>query len=113
MTQVTLPNRIALALLDAAADAGIVAPVSVSPDATFRQSTITWTPDLSPTDITTLQTLRSLVVGASLLTVAERNGIQSDIDLLVAFQGIATPTLAQTVAATKAQSRILRAILRS
>jgi hypothetical protein len=73
------------------------------------QRTLVWTPDLSAAEQILLRNAGSAVS----LTDAERNAIQSDIDGLVTFAGIATPTLAQTAAAVKAQSRILRAILRS
>lgn len=73
--------------------------------------TVGFIADLTAPQITVLTELaRAAKTG---LTRAERNAIQSDIDLLVAFQGVATPTLAQTAAAVKAQSRILRAMLRS
>lgn len=71
--------------------------------------TLVWTPDLTAGE----QTILRAALGAVALTTAERNGLQADIDLLVTYQGIATPTLVQTVSAVKAQSRILRAILRS
>jgi hypothetical protein len=68
-------------------------------------------PDLLPAEVAALDEVIRAV--KTELTRAERNAIQSDIDLLIAYQGVATPTLAQTAAATKAQSRILRALLRS
>jgi hypothetical protein len=42
----------------------------------------------------------------------EWEAIESDIAGLKTYQGIASPTAAQTAQAVKAQSRILRAILR-
>jgi hypothetical protein len=75
---------------------------------------ITFDPILSPAEQTTFGHLvrlaRSRVTG---ITPAEFQALEADIDGLVTFQGLATPTLAQTVAAVRAQSRILRAILRS
>jgi hypothetical protein len=73
--------------------------------------TLWFDPDLTAGEISALND----VMRAALtdLTRLERNAIQSDIDLLVTYQGVATPTLAQTAAAVKAQSRILRALLRS
>lgn len=53
---------------------------------------------------------KSLVPG---ITADEWAAIQPDIDGLVTYQGLASPTLAQTVLAVKAQSRILRAILKN
>jgi hypothetical protein len=85
------------------------APTSVDYDGTTL--TLTFTPDLTAAEVTRLgEFVRAY---ESLLTPTERNGIQADVDLLVTFQGIASPTLAQAVAAIKAQGRILRAILRS
>lgn len=70
--------------------------------------TLTWTPDLSPAEL-----LLARAVGSAVrLTVAERNALESDIDGLRQYQNLASPTLAQTVLAVKAQSRILRALLR-
>lgn len=70
-----------------------------------------FTPDLTAGE---LAILTDVVRAAKTdLTRLERNAIQSDVDLLVTYQGIASPTLAQTAAATKAQNRILRAMLRS
>jgi len=53
---------------------------------------------------------KSLVEG---ITATEWQAIESDIAGLVTYQGLASPTLAQTVLAVKAQSRILRAIIRN
>lgn len=53
---------------------------------------------------------KSLIQG---ITADEWAAIQPDIDGLVAYQNLANPTLAQTVLAVKAQSRILRAILKN
>lgn len=72
--------------------------------------TLTFTPDLAAGETTTLAEIVRAAV--SVLTRAERNGIESDVTLLRTYQGIATPTLAQTVAATKAQTRVIRALLR-
>lgn len=47
------------------------------------------------------------------LTLAEFQTIRPDIAGLQTFQNLASPTLAQTVQAVKAQSRILRALLRN
>jgi len=73
------------------------------------QRTLVWTPDLTSAEQVLLKNAGSAVF----LTAAEAAAIQPDIDGLVTYQGIANPTLAQTVLAVKAQSRILRAILRS
>jgi hypothetical protein len=76
--------------------------------------TFSFDPPLSVAEQATFDALvkqaRSHVSGIS---PAEWQAIQPDIDGLITFQGLASPTLAQTVLAVKAQSRILRAILRS
>lgn len=46
------------------------------------------------------------------ITPAEWQALEPDIAGLATYQGLASPTLAQTVLAVKAQSRILRALLR-
>lgn len=106
-------------LTDKRKAAGIVAacheaghgPTAVTYDEVALTISLSFSPDLTAGE---QSALAEIVRAAETdLTRAERNAIQSDIDLLVTFQGIATPTLAQTAAATKAQSRILRALLRS
>lgn len=81
---------------------------SGDPDWTF-----TFTPDLTAPELVTFNRLVSVARSPIGITPAEWQAIQPDIDGLQTFQGIATPTLVQTVAAVKAQSRILRALLRS
>lgn len=86
-------------------------PFDMALNGATGDATLTWPQTLTAGQVQAVQD--GARAARTSLTPNERNGIQSDIDLLVAFQGIATPTLAQTAAATKAQSRILRAILRS
>ena len=57
-----------------------------------------------------LRLAQALVVG---ITPAEWQALEPDIAGLQTYQGLASPTLAQTVQAVKAQSRILRAILKN
>ena len=75
---------------------------------------ITFVPPLTSVEQTTYNRLlnlaKSLVDG---ITFAEWQAIEPDIAGLVTYQGLASPTLAQTVLAVKAQSRILRALLRN
>lgn len=86
-------------------------PSVTGPDLVTGDITLAWETQLTPGQVTGLTELaRAAKTG---LSRAERNGMQPDVDLLVTFQGIASPTLVQTVAAVKAQSRILRALLRS
>lgn len=91
--------------------APIVGMGTYSYDSVTGDLTASWPFQLTPTQISQLADIARAAKAE--LTPNERNGIQSDIDLLVTFQGIASPTLAQTAAATRAQSRILRALLRS
>jgi hypothetical protein len=72
---------------------------------------LVFTPDLSAPQTTTLRAIIRLS-GLMRVTPAELVAIESDITGLVTFQGLASPTLAQAVAAVKAQSRILQALLR-
>lgn len=90
------------------------APDGIATDSVTGAPIVVFVPPLTATEQTTydriLRVASSLVVG---ITPTEWVAIQSDIDGLVTFQGLATPTLAQTVLAVKAQSRILRAILKN
>lgn len=88
-----------------------VGPFDIVLNTQTGAATLTWLATLTPAQVQTVQD--AVRAARTSMTINERNAIQSDIDLLVTFQGIATPTLAQTAAATKSQSRILRAILRS
>lgn len=73
--------------------------------------TMTWPQQLTAPQVAALTALgESAKTG--IITPSERAGIESDIDGLRTYQGLANPTLAQTVLAVKAQSRILRALLR-
>lgn len=112
MTSVTIPNSHVNAALSAISEAGLRPPDSVQHPTDFVTAELTWTPDLSAADQTTLSNLRKLIVGAVLITPAERAALEPDIDGLRTYANLATPTLAQTVLAVKAQSRILRALLR-
>jgi hypothetical protein len=70
-------------------------------------------PSLTAPEQATYNRLRSIAYSnLPSITPAEWQGLEADVALLKTYQNVATPTLAQTVAATKAQSRILRAILR-
>lgn len=113
MTAIMLPAGQARAVLEALTEAGVRAPTSFEGDAAQTGPlTLTFTPDLTSAERATFDSIAKLAVGATLLTPAERANVEPDVALLRTYQGIASPTLAQTAAATKAQSRILRAILR-
>lgn len=114
MTQITVDYLVAESIIEAIRVFGLPEPTATDSNGTLgNQRTLTWTPDLTAQQTTTMQTIRQLAVSAVLITPAERDAIQSDVDGLIAYQAIGSPTLAQTAAATKAQNRILRAILRS
>ena len=73
-----------------------------------------FTPPLSAAEQITLNRIIKIANAAVVgITPAEWQALESDIDGLITYQNIASPTLAQTVLAVKAQSRILKAILRS
>jgi hypothetical protein len=101
---------------DVAAAARVVSAVDASAlprgSHLYAAGTLTFTfdPDLSAANATTL----GLIVraGRSLLTQAERDALEGDIDGLRTYHGLASPTAAQTAQATKAIIRVLRALLR-
>jgi hypothetical protein len=90
------------------------APDSIATDNATGQPILVFTPALTGPEQTTLTRIlnlaKSLVEG---ITADEWAAIEPDIAGLITFAGIATPTLAQTVLAVKAQSRILKAIIRN
>jgi hypothetical protein len=92
------------------------APTAWSADATSGV-VLTFTPDLTAGETTTLATFMSDISTMAkfgvTLTLAEWQSVKPDAQLLKAYAGVASPTLAQTVAAVKAQSRILSVIIRS
>lgn len=90
------------------------APVRWSSDDDGSNPVFTFDPPLSAAEQTTFDRIvrlaQALVAG---ITPAEWQALEPDIAGLIQYQGLASPTLAQTVSAVKAQSRILRAILRN
>jgi hypothetical protein len=89
-------------------------PNGFATDAATGDPVIIFSPPLSLAEQTTFDRIvnlsKSLVEG---ITVAEWQAIEPDIAGLATYQGLANPTLAQTVLAVKAQSRILRALIRN
>lgn len=82
-------------------------------DSATSTATITFTPDLTAAETATLSDMVGAYHTRDLsLTLAEYRAIKPDLAGLRTYAGIASPTLAQTVSAVKAQSRILRALLR-
>lgn len=86
-------------------------PIVITGDA--GAPTYVFEPPLTAEEQTTLAELRVMARFGVALTLAEWQGIKTDIALLQTFAGITNPTVAQTANATKAQSRILRVIIRS
>ena len=75
--------------------------------------TLVVTPELTAAEQTTYARLLAIARSTiPAITPAEWQAIEPDIAGLRTYRAIATPTLAQTVLAVKAQSRILRALLR-
>jgi hypothetical protein len=73
---------------------------------------VTYTPDLDAGEDAVLRRIIASLASAVTITPAEWQAMESDIDGLRTYHGVATPTAAQTAAATKAIIRVLRAILR-
>jgi len=69
--------------------------------------------DLTPSQAARFADIVAIAHSKVELDPTDFTAIKADIQTLIAFQAIATPTLAQTVAATKAQTRVLRAMLRN
>jgi hypothetical protein len=90
------------------------APAGCATDDSTGEPVVLFVPPLTASEqlifARILRLSRSLVDG---ITAAEWQALEPDIDGLVTYQGLANPTLAQTVLAVKAQSRILRALLRN
>ena len=116
MTTIAVPSGSVASLIAACSAAGLPVPQSVQPTnggvADPVSATLTYEPDLTAEQQATFDAIRRLAVGATLITPAERTALESDLAGLRTYQGIASPTLAQTVSAVRAQSRVLRALLR-
>lgn len=88
-------------------------PVGIATDDVSGLPVVEFTPALSGPEQTIydrlLRIARSTIPS---ITPAEWEALEPDIDGLRTYQGLPSPTLAQTVLAVKAQSRILRALLR-
>ena len=94
--------------------AAIRAPASVGGwDAEAGTIILTYAPDLTAGELNTLSDLLTLWRFGVVLTLAEWQAIKGDAAGLRAYLGVASPTLAQTAAATKAIVRVLGTIIRS
>lgn len=81
MSDLVVRTDLVPGILSACALAGVPTPVT-APQATgsflkaLPNVTITWTPDLSPTDLATVQSIVKLAVGATLLSTDDRTAIE-------------------------------------
>jgi hypothetical protein len=73
----------------------------------------TFVPALSPAEQVIFDDLSLMVRFGVTLTLAEWQSIKADAANLKTYLGVATPTLVQTAAATKAIIRVLGTIIRS
>jgi hypothetical protein len=75
--------------------------------------TMTFEPPLTTAEQATFDDLTTMAKFGVTLTLAEWQSIKGDAANLKAYLGVATPTLVQTAAATKAIIRVLGVIVRS
>jgi len=89
-------------------------PYGVASDDLTGEPILTFTPPLTAGEQVVFDRLAKLALSlVEGITPAEWEAIEPDIAGLATYQGLANPTLAQTVLAVKAQSRILRALIRN
>lgn len=81
-------------------------------DGQARTITYRFTPDLTLAELTTFSNLRATLRSRIRFTDAEMDALRPDVEGLRTYQGLASPTAAQTAQATKAIIRILRAVFR-
>lgn len=72
-----------------------------------------WVPPLTSSEQAAFADLEVMATFGVELTLAEWQSIKADAAALKAYNGVATPTLAQTAAAVKAINRVLATIVRS
>jgi hypothetical protein len=89
---------------------GIRVPETVTGTGATR--TFTWTPDLSAADQTNIADIVTMTGFGVTMTLAEWQSIKSDAAGLKTYFGLASPTLVQTAAATKAIIHVLSVIVR-
>lgn len=88
------------------------APESATTDAQ-NTATLTFIPPLTSAEQATFDDLQTMARFGVTMTLVEWQKIKPDAQGLIAYAGIATPTLAQTAAAVKAISRVLAVIIRT
>lgn len=74
---------------------------------------LVFTPPLTTAEQASFADLQTMARFGVNLTLTEWQSIKADVASLKTYNGLNSPTLAQTVAATKAQNRILAVIIRS
>lgn len=72
-----------------------------------------FTPPLTVAEQATLDDLRQMAKLGVNLSLEEWQAIKSDVAALKAYNNVASPTLAQTANVSKAQNRIIAALLRA
>jgi hypothetical protein len=88
-------------------------PADVVTDQQTGTSTLVFVPALTAPEQATLADLATMARFGVTLTLAEWQGIKTDAANLKAYLGVASPTAAQTSAATKAIIRVLGTIIRN
>lgn len=89
------------------------APSGYATEDTTGDPVLDFEPALSTAEQTTYADLLAMArAHISGLSLAEYQALKPDLAGLRTYQGLASPTLAQTASAVKAQTRILRALLR-
>ena len=88
-------------------------PATWTSDTGAGTASYTFDPPLSPAEQATLDDLVTMARFGVTLTLAEWQSVKPDAQLLKAYLGVASPTLAQTAAAAKAIVRVLATIIRS
>ena len=99
MTQLVVRGDLASGIQEACVLLGIMSPTIVSGSFTAA-ATLQWTPDLSPADLVTVQSIVKLSIGSTLVTPAERVSIEGDI---ANGRQFLNSTKAQYLALTQAQ----------
>jgi hypothetical protein len=113
MSSFDLPAPLASAVVSMSPSVGLRQPTDNLGPPSAATRTLVYTPDLTVAEQTIFDRLVNLSSSAVLISPTEWQAIESDIDGLITYHNLANPTLAQTVLAVKAQSRILRALLRN
>lgn len=110
MSTAVIPNGQVFAARALLITAGVRLPDSAV--ASNGQITYTWNPDLSAGDQATVADIATMMNFGVTMSLAEWQTLKPDAAGLKAYLNLATPTLVQTAAATKAIIRVLATIVR-